>query len=333
MQKKNRLAGFAFAGFAGALLMLPLTAAQPAAAADDKAITLTCRQDDTILTGMEWTLYRIGTRHGAEIEFVPELSAYSMDLGDLSADAVDTAAKTIESYIAAVNLPPAAQGQTDASGELTFSGLGNGLYLAAGKTLQVGNTMYYPTTLLLEVNNAGTGLNYDAYPKFYYTDVSSESRRYTVRKVWVDDDDSAHARPQNVTVDLYKDGAIADTVTLSAENDWEYRWDTLDVQSEWLVAEREIPVDYEVMIDYNQSQFLIRNTYHHSQETEVTTTPPAVTTATTATTPPPQITTTAPEKLVQTGQLWWPVLPLSLGGVVLIGAGISMRSGKKKDET
>ena len=122
-------------------------------------------------------------------------------------------------------------------------------------------------------------------------------------------------------------------VTLSAENDWEYRWDTLDVQSEWLVAEREIPVDYEVMIDYNQSQFLIRNTYHHSQETEVTTTPPAVTTATTATTPPPQITTTAPEKLVQTGQLWWPVLPLSLGGVVLIGAGISMRSGKKKDET
>lgn len=332
MLKKNRIAGAAFAVLAGSLLLL--SGSIPASAANDKSITLTCRQEDTILSGMEWTLYRIGVRHDTAIEFIPELSAYSMDLGDLSAETVDTAAKTIESYIAAVSLAPTAQGQTDASGALVFDGLGNGLYLAAGKTLQVGNTMYIPTTLLLEVNDANAGLDYDAYPKFSYTDVSSESRRYTVRKVWVDDDDRAQARPQNVTVDLFKDGALADTVTLSAENDWEYRWDTLDVRSEWLVAEREIPVDYEVMIDYNQSQFLIRNTYQKQQETEVTTTPPALTTTTTATTPPPQVTTTTPPaKLVQTGQLWWPVLPLSLGGIVLIGAGISMRSGKKKDET
>ena len=43
------------------------------------------------------------------------------------------------------------------------------------------------------------------------------------------------------------------------------------------------------------------------------------------------VTTTTPS-LVQTGQLWWPVIPLALGGVILVGAGISMRAGKKKDE-
>ncbi len=74
------------------------------------------------------------------------------------------------------------------------------------------------------------------------------------------------------------------------------------------------------MIDSNNTQFVIRNSYQAPPET---TAPPQ-------TTVPPQ--TTPPPQLVQTGQLWWPVLPLSLGGIILIGAGISMRAGKKKDE-
>lgn len=36
-------------------------------------------------------------------------------------------------------------------------------------------------------------------------------------------------------------------------------------------------------------------------------------------------------KLPQTGQLWWPVVPLSIGGVLLVGAGLVIRSRKKED--
>ena len=37
-------------------------------------------------------------------------------------------------------------------------------------------------------------------------------------------------------------------------------------------------------------------------------------------------------KLPQTGQLWWPIIPLSIGGVILIAAGLTIRTRKKSDE-
>lgn len=310
---------------AGLLLSITMLTAQPAQAAGEKQITLTCTQDETILTGMEWRLYRVGTRDGAAVSFIPELADYSLDLGDLSAEAVDTAAKTLEGYITAAQLAPVAEGETDTNGELVFGGLENGLYLAVGKSLQVQEIIYYPSALLLEVNNADTALSYDAYPKFYAENSSSGDTMYMVKKVWVDDDDAAQERPTSVTVDLYQDGKLADTVTLNETNNWQYRWEALDDASEWVTVEREIPVHYEVMIDRNMKQFLIRNTYKA---------PASVTTA--ATTAPPETVTTAvtkePAKLIQTGQLWWPVVPLTLGGGLLIGAGLSARRKKRGDE-
>lgn len=326
---RRRLIRFMIAGL---LLLFPLQICLHAAAAADKTITLICRQDETVLTGMEWKLYRIGMRHGSAVEFVPELSGYSMDLGDLSAETVDTAAKTIESYVTAAGLAPLAQGQTDTAGEAAFGGLDNGLYLASGKVLQVENTVYYPSALLLEVNDADASIDYDAYPKFYYTTLSEEAKEYTVKKVWADDENAHGARPADVTVDLYQDGVLKESVTLNESNGWEYSWAALNDGSEWTVAERDIPEPYSVMIDSNSAQFLIRNTY---QETTTTGSETETTETTETTTEPPAteppVTTTTPS-LVQTGQLWWPVIPLALGGVILVGAGISMRTGKKKDE-
>lgn len=368
------------------LLIIPLPDNKTAIAADDKKITLICRQDETILNGMEWTLYRVGTREDTCIRFAPEFSKYRMDLGDLSAQAIESAAKTIEGYVVESNLSPIAHGTTDSTGELEFGGLDNGLYLATGKVLKVNEKYYVPSTLLIEVNNADASLSYDAYPKFYYATLSGEAKNYTVKKVWIDNDDLFEKRPVYVTVDLYKDGILNDTVTLNEENNWEYTWRSLDIASEWLAVEREIPVKYEVMIDYNQTQYLIKNSYnpdipidggyYYKVTTTVVPNPPVTNTHTTAvsvpvtseppstapvtpstdssqqrtqppqlttispklTTLPPQLTTapaqttSTPNKLIQTGQLWWPVIPLSLGGIVLIGAGLSIRSGKKKDE-
>lgn len=50
-----------------------------------------------------------------------------------------------------------------------------------------------------------------------------------------------------------------------------------------------------------------------------------------------KVTTTARQtesggKLPQTGQLWWPVVPLSIGGVLLVSAGLAVRSKKKSDD-
>jgi hypothetical protein len=86
------------------------------------------------------------------------------------------------------------------------------------------------------------------------------------------------------------------------------------------------------MIDYNSRQYLIRNSYQETTEVTTTATTVSIQTTTVTTVPTAPVTTTTTDKLIQTGQLWWPVLPRSLGGMVLIGAGISMKNGKKKDE-
>ncbi len=321
--KLNRLAALLLS--AGLLFIAPLCFSRTAEAAADKRITLTCTQDEIILKGVQWELFQIGERQDHTVNFIPALSEYELDLGDLSTEAVDTAAKTLESYVTAAGLAPIAAGSTDSNGELVFEGLDNGLYLAVGKPLQIGSICYYPSALLLEILGSDTGMSYDAFPKFYAEHRSNADKAYIVRKVWVDDDDANHARPVNITVDLFENGVLRETVTLDESNNWEYRWETLDTASRWTVVERKIPAHYEVMIDYNSQQYLIRNTYQDTPK--VTTAPPAVTTTATTT-----AEVKKPAKLIQTGQLWWPVLPLSVGGLLLIGIGISARTGKKDNE-
>lgn len=342
-----------------------------ALSAPDKTLTLICRRDDITLTGMQWKIYRVGERRDGEFALTGAFSGYPVYLKDMSESAVAQAAKTLDSYTVADGIAPLAAGKTDESGELKFTGLEDGLYLATGKILQVGGVYYVPSSLLIEVRNDGTSFSYDAYPKFYYATLSEEAKTYKVKKVWVDDDDSYLARPVYVTVDLFCDGELKDTVTLSESNNWEHQWLDLDPLAEWRVAEREIPVKYGVVIDFNETQYLIKNSYGKTpiidtgediRTTMPTTTVTTITTigggsgttvpgssavggkettAVTGTTTdkgqsgttgktPPSTTSTTVTGLIQTGQLWWPVIPLICGGLLLIVIGIMMRP--KKDE-
>ena len=175
-----------------------------------------------------------------------------------------------------------------------------------------------------------------------------------------------------------------DTVTLNEANNWEYRWYELDSRFEWRVVERKIPVDYEVRIEYNETQYLIRNRHNtitdwgeYINVTTTTTQPPVITgtettavsttsikgqistqtesttdieggnytnstpTTTTSTVKTtdstlPPATTSAPKggggKLPQTGQLWWPVFPLGIGGTLMIFSGIAIYPKKEENE-
>lgn len=301
-----------------------------------KSLTLICRRDNIILSGMKWRLYKVGER-SADGGFVltGDFAGYSVDLDDMSETGVTLAAKTLESYAVADGLTPLAEGRTDENGELTFNGLDKGLYLAAGKILQVGDVYYVPSDLLIEVTDDGAMLSYDAYPKFYYATLGDEVVAYSVKKVWVDDNDAYKARPVSVTVDLFCDEKLDDTVILNEENDWEYHWVSLDPTTEWRVAERDIPADYEVSIDFNRTQYLIKNSYKlvtTTTTTNITTTKTTTTTTKTTTKPASTtkpVTTTTP-KLAQTGQLWWPVVPLAGGGLLLLVLGAMLRPRKNK---
>ena len=55
--------------------------------------------------------------------------------------------------------------------------------------------------------------------------------------VWVDTNDQDGYRPDDVTINLVKNGTIIDTVTLSDENNWTYSWTGLDKYSDGQVID------------------------------------------------------------------------------------------------
>ncbi|MCR5599461.1 MAG: Cna B-type domain-containing protein [Ruminococcus sp.] len=337
-----------FLTFSLMLMFIPLSGA--VGAGNDRSVTLICRKDNTILTGMKWKLYRVGERSGSGFALTGNFAGYPIDINEINEENVSEKAKTLESYAVADGIAPVGSGETDENGELKFSGLSKGIYLAVGRTLQVGNTYYVPSSLLLEADDSDISFSYDAYPKFAYATLGGSVGSYTVRKVWINDSAENTARPSYVTVDLFRNDELYDTVVLNEENNWEHRWIDLEPINDWYVVEREIPVGYNVIIDFNSTQYLIKNSYNPKDTTTTTTTLTSGTTTTTSSatdqttltyttatgtytnvTSPPTTTVKLPP-LTQTGQLWWPIVPLGAGGILLISLGTLIRTKKEDKE-
>ena len=324
------------------LLVLCIPAA---ASADSSTVSLICESGSKPVPGMHWSIYRVGENSGDEFVLTGDFADYPVDLTDLSAEGISAAAKTLESFVVGYDLTSLSDSYTDDTGKVTFTSTEPGLYLAVAEGKKIEHNFYKASPLLFEVKAGDTGEN-KIFPKMYSNStLGGTSTSYTVKKVWVDNDDRSKMRPVYVTVDLYNGGELFDTVTLNEENGWQFSWDDLDPEAEWRVVEREIPVKYDVLIEYNLTQYLIKNTYNPSRKTsggtdKRTTTTTATTTSTsgqttttavtsTTTTTAPPATTTATPKLPQTGQLWWPVVPLTAGGIVMLFVGLSLP--KKKD--
>lgn len=54
----------------------------------------------------------------------------------------------------------------------------------------------------------------------------------TANKVWVDNNNSSNIRPTQVTVDLYRDNQVIDTVNLNSGNGWKHTWNDLLYQED-----------------------------------------------------------------------------------------------------
>ena len=98
---------------------------------EDKSLTLVCVQDDVILEGMQWKLYRVGERSNSSRNFVQtgDFEEYQINLRNLSEERVSEAAQTFQAYAVANKIPPLRAGKTDQNGEIEFSGLNAGRQL------------------------------------------------------------------------------------------------------------------------------------------------------------------------------------------------------------
>ena len=183
---------------------------------------------------------------------------------------------------------------SDADGKVVLSGLSAGVYLVTATSLPEGFTSFVPFLYFLP--------HYDTDSSAWIYDGVAEPKieylppvNVSVRKIW---NDNGKNRPGSVSIRLINEDGVYDTISLNEENSWKHTWEKLDASKKWSVEETGIPANYTVTYSSEEFDFTVTNT----------------------------------EKLIQTGQLDWPVPVLIFTGSLFVSAGIVLKvTGKRKD--
>lgn len=267
-----RWATFALAAVCSLALMLgacvlSLVPAISAQAAESGSVTVEYKDDGEALAGASVSLYRVASWNAKGDGFEPTKSFadYSVDWDVFGADSETfrQLAETLSGYAARDAVSADATAKTDADGKVVFADVARGLYLvnvAAFKT----DTLACGASSTLTAVPSGTASDapYDVtlQPKTECTPVEKPTTvERSVRKIWKND--SASVRPESIAVQLLRDGKVYEEVKLMASNDWSYKWSGLASDHEWKVVEKSVPAKYTVMVDRENAETLITNTY------------------------------------------------------------------------
>lgn len=334
-------------------LLLPWCAALTLDQVEENScwLTLVFQGENGAVPGMNFSVYRVAdVLRAGKYQVIDPYTDYNIWGGTAN---WLSRAETLSGLVARDQLPADRTGTTDGQGRLDFTGLAKGLYLVVGSTNAVNGYLYLPGAFFVSLPNSSDGLTWqsgvEARVKYDYIPLST-SRRIHVIKQW-DDAEHEDERPASVTVDLLRDGRVYSTATLSQENNWRYDWNGLNQNYHWQVVEQEVE-NYSTTVSQSGITYVISNTYHKEDDviivdpsgpplTELPSLPPdpEQSSSLPVQTPKPgegdiEIVNTPPPgaQLPQTGQLWWPVPPLALMGLLLILLGMRRRSGSDSHE-
>lgn len=182
-------------------------------------------------------------------------------------------ASTLSAYVTSLAITADREAATDEAGVVTFSELPLGLYLVEGVRVEVENGYCQFDSFVISVPdlNEEDDWVYDviAKPKSLFHEILPQEITYTVNKLWKDEGHE-NLRPQSITLELYRNGELVETVTLSAENNWTYSWTTEDDGSVWQVVEINVPDGYTVTLEQQSTYFLVTNSYNDPVEPPIT---------------------------------------------------------------
>lgn len=305
------------------VLCLLTSVAQAAGSIDltrKPTLTLTYRDGKTALSGAKFSIYRVADAdETGELTVRSEFDEFDLDIRGKNDRRWREMAQTLESYVLRREFTPTDSGKTDKTGMLTFPTQGKtlaaGLYLVIGERHTQGGNDYdaEPFFALLptqDLENNEWVYDVSANVKFSKTPVPDDGDTVTrkVLKVW-DDDGAGDSRPQEITVELLRNGKVYDTVKLSEKNNWRYTWLDLDADARWSVTEKTVS-GYTVSITREGITFVVTNT-KKPDRTDTPDTPVKPSN-------PSKPSSPAKPTLPQTGAVWWHVEALALSGLVFL---------------
>lgn len=252
--------------------------------------------------GAKFDLYRVADVSGhGEFELTEEFKKYPVKIDDLNVEQWKKVAAQLASYIMDdPEAPESIDSGVVKGGVLEFptsqTAMSVGLYLVIGEEYLCDHQIYKPEPTLICLPN----LNMDEEWVYHETirpkyEIEKETTEVLVIKQWIDNgNENAYKVP--IEVQLVKDGKVYETIILSEENNWQYKWTNLEL-GDWEVKEVTKLKDYDVSVKQNQTIHIITNTYIGEE------------------------TPTPPGKLPQTGMLWWPVPVLAGAGILFFVTG------------
>ncbi|WP_432626386.1 sortase [Brotaphodocola sp.] len=237
-------------------------------------------------------------------------------------------AETLEIYVTRDRITPALRGVTDLNGRLKFENLGEGIYLIVGEKRTEGLKTYIPEPILTRISlESGDETHLPGrvvvHPKYREEenapskqrdrDDSPEKVRLRAVKIWdgqtkngsrenEKEDHGNQDHPEEVVIELLRDGVITERTVLSEKNQWSCVWENLDAESSWKVAE-EVPEGYVVSIRQEGETFLLTNRRENRELEE------------TETNPVEEPEQPKSERLPQTGNSWYLAGIFGLAGI------------------
>lgn len=220
------------------------------------SITLTQSDDKTPISGAEITIYQVANpvinNNNLEFEYHQNIKSCQANLSDLSNINL---AKEISNCINNANLP-SQKNTTNQEGKVKFENLPLGLYLVKQTNKLTDYTSIEPFLVIIpKSDNTQWIYDVEATPK---TDII-RLIDISVVKVW-QESGNLENHPNNVTIELYKENELIDTVTLNEENNWTHTWEKLEKSDTYQVVEINIPSEYTVSYRQENYKFIVTNT-------------------------------------------------------------------------
>ncbi len=298
-----------------ATLCLAVLLSFPLLAEEEGRIELSFKHENTEITGAEFFLYRVAEWKNGGYVLTGEFADYPILLPDENdGEEWMAAASTLAAYTLSDDPTAVGHGLTDELGRVSWEGLADGLYLAVGRPVTVGETLFLPQPMLIPIPYEGEEReptrDIVAEVKYDFREPEGKTLERRVLKVW-ENNGQDKKQPKSITVVLLCDGEPYDEQTLGPDNNWRYVWEELDASHDWQIIEKDVPDGYTVKVEREGVTFVMTNTHEP---------------------PPPSSTTTGKDTepdLPQTGMLWWPVPILLGGGILFMGVGIYAVCSKK----
>lgn len=227
------------------------------------SIEILAISDGVRLNGVTFDAWRVGDITDGDLLLQSKYSKYNLNISSVNFPA------TLRECLIRDSIRPDLKAISNQDGVAVFDNLSSGAYLICSEDFEQGRYKYSGVSMLVYLpyldSNNNLSMNAVLEAKFERRKLpdperpSQDTITRKALKVWEDDDNNSGRRPDEIRVELLRDGRSWDVKILSESNNWRHTWTDLDPAYKWTVIELDVSSDYELDIEKHGRTYVLTN--------------------------------------------------------------------------